>query len=76
MRELTEVAVRLRQSTSVHAVVLTAVGRNFSAGADMTPGEILQPDDKSLLETKAGGPPGPRHVRRLGVFGAGHHRGD
>lgn len=52
MQELTEVAGRLRQSTSIHAVVLTASGKSFSAGADMAPGEVLQPDSKSLLERR------------------------
>lgn len=52
MQELTEVARRLGQSTAIHAVVLSAVGKNFSAGADMTPGEVLQPDTASLLERR------------------------
>lgn len=52
MAELIEVAQLLSKNTRIHAVVLAARGDNFSAGVDMSPGEILQGSDDTLLERR------------------------
>lgn len=52
MAELTEVALLLSKDTNVHAVVLTARGDNFSAGVDMSPGEMLHAQTDTLLEKR------------------------
>jgi enoyl-CoA hydratase/carnithine racemase len=52
MAELTEVALLLSKDTTVHAVVLTANGDNFSAGIDISSGEMLQAPTDTLLEKR------------------------
>jgi enoyl-CoA hydratase len=52
MAELIEVAQLMSKDTSIHAVVLAASGDNFSAGVDMSPGEILQGTTDTLLERR------------------------
>ncbi len=52
MHGLTEVALQLSKDTSVHAVVLAASGDNFSAGVDLSPGEILPAPTDTLLEKR------------------------
>lgn len=52
MRELTEAARRINGDTGIRAVVLAANGDHFCAGVDISPGEMLQGKNETLLEKR------------------------